>query len=161
MSALIVLLVRLRQLLEQVPDHAYTARPAPSLSGSIGEHVRHCLDHVAVLANAPDARCISYDDRTRATADETMRGAAMARIEALVAALAAIGDEALDCTITVNALLHQNGDRLRGASSVAREVLFVTHHTIHHFAVIALLLDRLGVEVPARFAHAPATLKAA
>jgi uncharacterized damage-inducible protein DinB len=36
-------------------------------------------------------------------------------------------------------------------------VAFVVSHTIHHLAVIALLLRDLAVEVPPRFGYAPTT----
>lgn len=161
MSALIELLVRLRGLIESLPDAAYTARPVPSISGSVGQHVRHCLDHAAVLTEASGRRRISYDHRTRATADESRRAVAIARIDTLLDRLASISDAELDAALLVDTLLHKDGLPSTGRSSLTRELAFVVHHTIHHFAVIALLLDCLGIAVPAQFAHAPSTLKAA
>lgn len=161
MSPLIELLVRLRALLQRVPDRVYTGRPVPALSGSVGEHVRHCLDHVGVFATARAARYISYDHRSRSTSEETDRLAALRRIDTLLDELVTTTDDALARPLVVEALLHADGIPLMGESSLARELAFVVHHTIHHFAVIALLLDRQGVAVPARFAHAPSTLKAA
>ena len=161
MSPLVELLVRLRGLLERTPDAIYTARPVPQLSGSIGEHVRHCLDHVAVLVSSGYGGRISYDHRARATADEITPAVAIARIDRLMDRLVAMTELEMDGQLTVSALLHQDGMPVTSQSSVARELAFVVHHTIHHFAVIALLLDRLGVKVPAQFAHAPSTLKAA
>ena len=161
MSPLIELLVRLRGLLERVPDRVYTSRPVPALSGSAGEHVRHILDHVAVFASARRARYISDDHRSRSTSEETDRRAAVARIDALLDVLLALGDDDLSQPVVVETLLHADGIPVMCESSLARELGFVVHHTIHHFAVIALLLERQGVAVPARFAHAPSTLKAA
>jgi uncharacterized damage-inducible protein DinB len=160
-SPLVELLVRLRALLERVPDSVYTARPVPQLSGSIGEHVRHCLDHVATLATAPGAHRLSYDQRTRSTSDETSKQVAIARIDRLTDELVAMSDLDFEGEVTVTALLHKDGLPMTAPSSLARELAFVVNHTLHHFAVIALLLDRMGVKVPAQFAHAPSTLKAA
>ena len=42
-------------------------------------------------------------------------------------------------------------------TSLAREVLFALQHTIHHQAIIALLLHHDGVATPSRFGYAPAT----
>ena len=161
MSPLVELLVRLRALLEQVPDAVYTARPVPHVSGSIGEHVRHCLDHVAAFTTVLGARRLSYDHRTRFTLDETATQTAVARIDRLLDELVAMTDLDFDAEVTVTALLHQDGAPMTAPSSVARELAFVVSHTLHHFAVIALLLDRMRVRVPAQFAHAPSTLKAA
>jgi hypothetical protein len=161
MNPLVELLVRLRALLERVPDAIYVSRPAPALSGSIGEHVRHCLDHVAVLVAAHDGGPVCYDRRLRFTTEETSRGAAIARIDALIEDLLETGEDRLWRPVVVESLLHADGLPVTADSSLGRELAFVVHHTIHHFAVIALLLDRQGLVVPPRFAHAPSTLKAA
>jgi uncharacterized damage-inducible protein DinB len=44
-----------------------------------------------------------------------------------------------------------------GWSTLARESAFVVSHTIHHQAIIALLLAVHGYEVPDRFGHSPST----
>ena len=161
MSPLVELLVRLRALLAQVPDAVYTARPAPHVSGSIGEHVRHCLDHVAAFTTVLGAQRLCYDHRTRSTSDETTTETAIARIDRLLERLVAMTDLDFEAAVTVTALLHKDGVPMTAPSSIARELAFVVSHTLHHFAVIALLLDRMRVRVPAQFAHAPSTLKAA
>jgi hypothetical protein len=43
------------------------------------------------------------------------------------------------------------------ASSVGREVAFVTSHTVHHNAILGQLLCAHGVHVPLRFGIAPST----
>src|SRR6266496_810211 len=50
------LLDELESLLSEVTTDVYTARFAAEVSGSIGEHVRHCLDHVAALFSADPSR---------------------------------------------------------------------------------------------------------
>ena len=42
-------------------------------------------------------------------------------------------------------------------TSLARELVFALQHTIHHQAIIAVLLQQVGVQTPARFGYAPAT----
>jgi hypothetical protein len=51
-GALTAQLEQLRDLLSMMPVSVYRACPAPRVSGSIGEQVRHCLDHVHALASA-------------------------------------------------------------------------------------------------------------
>lgn len=161
MNPLVELLGRLRAVLERVPDDVYSAKPLPTLSGSVGEHVRHCLDHVATLAEGWCAPGICYDRRLRATSDETHRPEAIRRIDRLTGILLSLDDRTLSRPLVVECLLQADGVPTLGRSSVGRELAFVVHHTLHHFAVVALLLDHAGVSVPARFAHAPSTLKAA
>jgi len=42
-----------------LPLEVYRARLFPGTSGSIGEHVRHCLDHVAALVCADPSGSLS------------------------------------------------------------------------------------------------------
>lgn len=45
-----------------------------------------------------------------------------------------------------------------GWSTLARELAFVMSHTIHHQAIVALLLEQQGGGVPdERFGYAPST----
>src|SRR5947208_1502870 len=62
---------------------AYGARLLPNASGSIGEHVRHCLDHVSALVSAEPSSCLSYERRTRGTAVETNPAEALRCIQLL------------------------------------------------------------------------------
>jgi hypothetical protein len=39
----------LAEVVERVSDFDYLARPSSGVSGSIGAHVRHCVDHVTAL----------------------------------------------------------------------------------------------------------------
>ncbi|MEP7310592.1 MAG: hypothetical protein ABJA98_34245 [Acidobacteriota bacterium] len=61
----------LESLLGDVMTDVYCARLAADVSGSIGGHVRHCLDHVSTLLTADPATTLSYDRRQRGTAVET------------------------------------------------------------------------------------------
>jgi uncharacterized damage-inducible protein DinB len=60
-------------------------------------------------------------------------------------------------TVDVEAMLAPGEPTATVRSSVGRELAFVVSHTIHHCAVIALLLRDLGVAVPPRFGYAPST----
>ncbi len=44
-------------------------------------------------------------------------------------------------------------------STVRRELQFLLSHTVHHFALIAVLLERFEIAVPDDFGIAPSTLK--
>jgi uncharacterized damage-inducible protein DinB len=44
-------------------------------------------------------------------------------------------------------------------SSTFRELQFLATHTVHHFALVALLLRQRGVEVPVEMGVAPSTLE--
>ena len=154
--ALAGLLDELAAVLRDVPPSIYTACLIPGVSGSIGQHVRHCLDHVSALLRASAAAPLSYDRRERGTDVETDLAKALERIARLNEDLAAWSLLPLDIRIRVRALV-SGDEEVTGGSTLARELAFVVSHTIHHHATIAVLLAMHGCRVPERFGHAPST----
>lgn len=147
----------LMRLVLTMPADVYRARPS-RMSGSIGEHVRHALDHVSSLVAACPSAVLSYDHRTRGTAVENEPGAAVREMMRLGAALDRWADRPLDEPVAVAALVSPDGRSVTGWSTLARELAFVMSHTIHHQAIVALLLEQQGSEAPdERFGYAPST----
>jgi uncharacterized damage-inducible protein DinB len=156
-SALRGRLDELMRLVITLPTEAYCARPS-RVSGSIGEHVRHVLDHVSSLVGANPLSALSYDHRSRGTAVETQPSIAVREMMRLDAALERWGDRILEDPVVVTAVTSTAQESVTGWSSFARELAFVMNHTIHHQAIIALLLERLDAELPdERFGYAPST----
>lgn len=151
------LLHELESLLNDVAPEVYCARFATDVSGSIGEHVRHCLDHVSALLAAQPSTPLSYDHRHRGTAVETAPTAAIQQILQLKSALDTWSTRSLDEPVRVTSMISPSGDSVTGWSTLARELAFVVSHTIHHQAIIGVLLAIHGHAVPERFGHSPAT----
>ncbi len=151
------LLDELDSLLSDVVPDVYCARVAADVSGSIGEHVRHCLDHVAALLAADPSTTLSYDRRHRGTAVETDPAEALRQILQLKSALDTWSTRSLDEPIRVTSMISPSGDAVTGWSTFARELAFVVSHTIHHQAIIGVLLAIHSHAVPERFGHSPST----
>jgi uncharacterized damage-inducible protein DinB len=151
------LLDELESLLTEVAPDAYCARFASEVSGSIGEHVRHCLDHISALLAADSSTALSYDRRQRGTAVETDPAEAVRQILRLKRGLEAWSTRSLDETIRVTSMISSSGGAVTGRSTLARELAFVVSHTIHHQAIIGVLLAIHGHAVPDRFGHSPST----
>jgi hypothetical protein len=141
-----------------LPPDVYCARLFPGASGSIGEHVRHCLDHVAALVCADPSGSLSYDQRERGTALETDPAQALRCIQ-LLRIKVAVGrwSARLDEPIGVVSTIERGGPPLVSMSTLARELAFVLNHTIHHQAMIGLLASMHGRAVPDGFGFAPST----
>jgi uncharacterized damage-inducible protein DinB len=146
----------LATVLLRVPPAVYSARPLP-VSGSVGEHVRHILDHVSALVVARTHAVLTYDSRERGTAVEIDSGVALRTILRLKAALADADDAQLDQPLAVASLLTRGGAPVSAWSTLRRELTFVCNHTVHHQALIAVLLSMMGVAVPEAFGLAPST----
>lgn len=157
LAALEGALEQLASVVAALTPETYQARLLPSASGSIGEHVRHCLDHVAALVSADPSCSLSYDRRDRGTALETDPAQALdylkiLRIKVAVGRWSTRLDEPIAVTSTV-----APGVAATGMSTLARELAFVLNHTIHHQAMIGLLATLQGCAVPEGFGFAPST----
>jgi hypothetical protein len=154
---LLELLDDMRAMIEQLDDDSYAA-PAPGRSsGGIGGHVRHCLDHVRAFITATRSGLCAYDRRARGTGVETCRAVAQRLIDELSQHLADLSASNLESPLYVETQIDATGSTLVTLSSIGRELVFVTSHTIHHNAIVAKLLETRGVHMGARFGLAPAT----
>jgi uncharacterized damage-inducible protein DinB len=138
-------------------DAATYRAAAAATSGTIGAHVRHALDHARALLSGVQAGAFDYDARRRGTAIEAAPAAALAEIDTIIGELDQLDDDALVRPAVLMTLTHRDAPPSLVETTVAREVAFVTQHTVHHCALVALLLERLGVGVPADFSMAPST----
>jgi uncharacterized damage-inducible protein DinB len=154
---LIAVMRQLGALVEALTDEQYQARPFGALSGSIGGHVRHCLDHVAALAAAPDG-ALDYDRRERGTAVETDRAAALEALRRHERRLLALPAGAEMRPLRLTAIVSPGRPPVEAGTTLGRELAFVLSHTVHHNALVAVLAAALGVTPPQRFGYAPATL---
>jgi len=147
----------LATIVMSIGDETFVAHPIAEVSGSIGEHVRHCLDHIGALVAATAAKPLSYDRRERGSAVERDPAEALRLIMRLKSAVDRWGERTLDEPLCVTSMLTAGGEAVTGWSTLGRELAFVSSHTIHHEAMIAVLLSLAGVEIPDRLGFAPTT----
>ncbi len=151
------LLSRAITLLRCLDDDTYTRVFDGLTSGSIGDHLRHVHDGYLCLTRGLTEGQVDYDDRARdariATSTTHAARALGEQIECLEGLMAkgtvAVGVRAATSTEREPAWL---------PSSLARELAFVHSHTVHHFALIAVLLRVAGRPVDDEFGVAPSTL---
>ncbi len=146
-------------LVARLADDDFRAPGPGGLRGGVGPHLRHVLDHYELFLAGLERQAVDYDVRARDTADERDRAAALERIGRIVAGLRTLESAQLAQPLMVRVDSGEASERLEGASSVGRELQFLVSHTVHHFAVIAVLLRVRGVDPGRDFGVAPSTLK--
>jgi len=181
--ALIDVLEQERSLLSKLDPAFYTAPGTGAFRSSIGAHIRHNLDHfTSFFAGLADGR-IDYEKRRRDHGIARSTEHALADIEKHIRVLEALIQEEPDDSLrvreesvaSVKLLPYSSMDdslRVREESdlaaegelrwldsSVGRELQFLVGHTVHHHAIIALLLAQQGVDLPQGFGIAPSTLR--
>ncbi|MEY5031526.1 MAG: hypothetical protein RL354_557 [Planctomycetota bacterium] len=157
-AALAGALDTLAQLAAKADETAYAQGLAFGFHSPLGAHVRHCIDHVDALLHGIASGEICYDRRERGTAIEHDRTAGLAAAAERAVLVRAIGDAMLDSSITVHALTTPNAPEMLFDSTVAREVLYVFHHTVHHTALMSAQATNMGIQPDPKSGRAPATL---
>ena len=158
-APVVALLRELAGVVEGLSDEQYITKPVGVIPGSVGGHVRHCLDHVWALLSAPDSGHLDYGHRERGTDIERSRPAALAAMAGWADRLAALPEEATERPLRVRPLMTADGGPLDVPSGVGRELGYVLSHTIHHNAILGAMVKTLGGRPPDRFGYAPATIR--
>lgn len=146
-------------LLAQIDDEQYTLTAGSLFAYGVGSHLRHCLDSYACfLHGLPNGR-IDYDRRERDELTAQDRRHARMRLEWTLALLQETLAKQPPTALLVRPLqVRQDGPHW-AASSVARELQFLLSHTVHHYALMALILRLQGFNPAAEFGVAPSTLQ--
>lgn len=119
----------------------------------VGGHVRHILEfYECFLAGLFDGT-IDYDARPRDREVEDSRTVAISRASQMLARI-----ESLAALEDLSMMVRAEGEPRLLRSSVGRELQALSSHTIHHFALISMLLRVRGERVHPDFGMSPATL---
>jgi uncharacterized damage-inducible protein DinB len=158
-DAVVAVLSQGEELLRTIDDEKYRRRLPTAFNSAVGGHYRHCLDHFQSLFAGLDRDEINYDHRTRDKRIETDRAFALEETRRLSLACQSIPPPFLECPIWVRSQVnyeHRNSPAI--ASTIGREVMYAVAHSIHHYALIAVMCGLLEVPVPNGFGIAPSTL---
>lgn len=145
------------RLLRRIDDALYQQRLSAVFAGSIGAHVRHNLDFYASLLDGLATGNIDYEARKRDAAIETGRHAATAEIERVCRELASMTHSPSYLRVRIRS--DQDSSDTWATTSLSRELDFLLSHTIHHYAVVAIMCHLVGVRVEDDFGVAPSTLR--
>jgi uncharacterized damage-inducible protein DinB len=148
-------------LIRRLGDEAYAECPDHPFRGGVGAQFRHCLDfYDCFLAGLAGAR-IDYNRRGRDRRVEADREHALQKMDALCRALGELTVESVEGELEVRVEQDAAADAVWNRSSAARELQFLVSHTVHHYALIAMLLKLQGYDVGGEapeFGVAPSTL---
>ena len=115
---------------------------------SIGPHMRHCYEHFSALRDGFDGGTINYDIRERNQELEQDPAAFAAVMTGIVRWLEAMDAEILEAPLTIRQIPRVGAEEISSASTLRRELLFLTSHTIHHLAIVSMLAEIHGVALP-------------
>lgn len=145
-------------LLRDTPDSVYINTEYPVYTSSIGDHFRHCLEHYQCFLNGVGERSIDYDARKRDRRIASERAYAIDVAGAIVDRLGELSCVGAPLRIKMDCGLGEEEGAVWAQSTVERDLQYLQAHTIHHYALIAMILRVQGREPSESFGVAPSTL---
>ena len=147
------------ELLSEVSDEQYSSNDGRYNKSGIGRHFRHIIEHYFSLLDEKDG-LVDYDARERNLALENEREFMISSMLKVSESLSKLELSDLDKRIKVrsNEGIGEK-DAPLSKSTIRRELQFLISHTVHHYALIGLILKTMGFEPSPEFGVAPSTLK--
>lgn len=144
-------------LLSLLNDRQYTAPGTGIYKSSIGMHIRHNLDHFAAFFDGVETGRIDYESRQRNHLIEESVDFATNIISEYSTRL-----DRIDLPANAKLLVREeDGAPLEDSqwlpTSCGRELQFLLGHTVHHHAIIAMILTEKTLPLPDGFGVAPST----
>ena len=130
----------------------------PHFSSSAGTHMRHILDHYLALKDGLNQGLINYNKRNRYSSLESCPQTALLQWQKIEQWLIEVSQYDADMPLTVmsETSMH-NTQNSQTKSTLARELVFVSSHAIHHFSLLAVINSLLGSKDEVNFGVAPST----
>ncbi len=125
---------------------------------TLGRHLRHILDHYQALLEGGGAGRIDYETRDRDPGLEREPARALQRLSEIRDGLERLTEHS-STPLQLTYPVEEGGVSLSLTTSLARELAFLTSHTVHHMALLGLLAQQLGVALPDAFGVHPSTLR--
>jgi uncharacterized damage-inducible protein DinB len=143
------------RLLAALNAERYAKRIPICYNASVGGHLRHIIEHYQAFLRGLDDGEIDYEKRVRDPLVENDPRYASALLESVAQQLDGVASS------LVNRPLFYCAETTAGIAtetSVLRELEFLLSHTIHHYALVAVMARLQGCEPEPTFGVAPSTL---
>lgn len=156
-----------KAIIGHLTDDDYRKKLDVFFGASVGDHIRHSVNHFETLLSAAKhsgggLEVHNYDKRCRNTLMESERKIALQIIDEIATSLPRLR---MDTSIHIGFVAASEADETFEEygmqSTVARELSFVAHHSVHHLSTIRLMMNHLNY--PCNFddniGKAPSTLR--
>jgi uncharacterized damage-inducible protein DinB len=154
----IIILQQAQHYLASVTAEQYTQVISPLFMSSAGAHIRHILDHYYAIINGFTIGLIDYDKRSRGGVIESDIQAAQASIVEIVTFLEKVSEQQLQQQLKLSTEVSVTDKKVAIVdTTLAREIIFVGSHAVHHLATIKHIALTQKIKVEEGLGIAPAT----
>jgi uncharacterized damage-inducible protein DinB len=148
----------LNSLINEKNDSAYRDVFSPLFMSSAGAHMRHIIDHYLALISGLQVGKVDYDVRHRHSNVEQEPKLALDKLNQISHWLKSLASTDLTRALTLSTEVSIHEQKVQSVpTSLARELVFVGSHAVHHYAMIAQISQHQGKALPNSFGIAPAT----
>ncbi len=149
------------ELLLEVSDKIYSSNDGEYNKSGIGRHFRHIIEHYFSFLDVKNS-LVDYDARERNLHLENEREYMINSMKQVIHALEEIAEKPSylneEVKVRSNEGIGEDNSPL-STSTIRRELQFLISHTVHHYALIGLILKTMGFNPSSEFGVAPSTLK--
>ncbi len=147
-------------LLSEITAGHYTQRVPVCFNSAAGGHMRHVIEHYLSFLQGLETGEVDYESRPRDPLMENDPGYAAGRLTAIKQRLVEFAVENADRPLRVRVETAPEGESAPWSKSTAlRELEFLLSHTVHHYALIAVVCRLAGHAPLPEFGMAPSTLR--
>jgi hypothetical protein len=147
-----------KQFLRGLSAKNYKVVLQPHFASSAGTHMRHILDHYSALRDGLNQGLINYNKRNRCSTVESCPQTALLEWQKIERWLQEVCR--LDANMPINVMCETSVNTIQSTetqSTLARELVFVSSHAVHHFSLLAVINSLLGNKNEVNFGVAPST----
>jgi uncharacterized damage-inducible protein DinB len=145
--------------LDKVALADYVEIVSPNFISSAGSHMRHVIDHYLALITGIKNNHIDYDVRHRGNQIESSPQLAKEQLSNISNWINNLSKSDLDKIISLStevSITKQSVQKV--TTTVARELIFLGTHSVHHYSMISQICYAQNAPVPEMFGVAPGTL---
>lgn len=147
-----------RNLLNELNTNSYCCKSIGPYYSSVGSHIRHVLDFYNCIFNGLESKHVNLTSRERNQSVESDCNCAVSEIDVIANKLSDLNSVDLSLLLNVEDDLGNGNVTLQ--YTLGALLAQANGHTIHHYAIIAYILDRLDVEIKdENFGYNPTTPK--
>lgn len=146
-----------RQVIELVDlNGSLYTQTSDVTSSTIGQHVRHIVDHLIAYKKGVETGCLDYNIRNRQGDIETKMALAKDLLQDIMDWLATTTENLCELSV-VSEISTINAQNVTVQSNNHRELVYLISHTYHHIAIAATIARSLNSLTPEHLGIAPAT----
>lgn len=158
-DSLLNTLYKSKDLLVKLNNDSYCCKEVGPYYSSVGSHIRHILDFYNCIFKGLEARHVDLTLRERNQVIERDCNCAISEIDAIATKLKSLNS--VDFSILLNVEDDLGNGSVTIQYTLGALLAQANGHTIHHYAIIGYIMDRLDVVIEdENFGYNPTTPKA-